>query len=389
MKLPPLVAASARLTSSEITRYSRQLLLPELGLEGQKRLKNSKVLVVGAGGLGSPVLLYLAAAGVGTLGIVECDVVEESNLQRQIIHGVSHIGKAKTHSAQESIQELNPHIHVRLHAVYLDAANAQALFADYDLIIDASDNFSTRYLINDACILVHKPYVWGAIYRFEGQASVFWEDAPGGVGLNYRDLYPQPPPPELAPSCAQGGVLGVLCASIGAIMATEAVKLLTGLGDSLLGRLVVYDALDMRYRCMPLRRDPQRMPVTGLADYQAFCGFRHSGKPVAAVASISATELKQWQERSADFMLIDVRAAIEWDIVRIPGARHFPQDHIVSEEIMALSDKNAPIVLYCKSGARAKHILLALQQQGFTNLTNLDGGMLAWIKEVDPSLPCY
>jgi len=389
MKLPPLVPPSAELTPHEIGRYSRHLLLPDVGLEGQKRLKNSKVLVVGAGGLGSPVLLYLAAAGVGTLGIVEFDIVDESNLQRQIIHGVSDIGRPKANSAEASIKELNPRVRVQLHSERLERENAQRIFTEYDLIVDGTDNFATRYLVNDACVLARKPYVWGSIFRFEGQASVFWEDAPGGVGLNYRDVYPEPPPPEMAPSCAEGGVLGILCASIGAIMATEAVKLITGIGETLLGRLAVYDALDMSYRFIPLRRDPHRVPITDLADYEAFCGLKRPSVNESDVPSISATELKQWQERGADFQLIDVREAAEWDIVRIPGACHIPKDKIVSEEVVALLEKHIPIVLHCKSGARSRNVLLALQKQGFTKLNNLEGGILAWIKEVDPSLPSY
>lgn len=390
MKLPPLVQPAAELSTGEIARYSRHLLIPDVGLEGQKRLKNSKVLVIGAGGLGSPVLLYLAAAGVGTLGIVEFDVVDESNLQRQIIHGVSDVGRAKAISAAESIKELNQHIRVQLHPERLEAANAKQVFADYDLIVDGTDNFATRYLVNDACVLAQKPYVWGSIFRFEGQASVFWEDAPNGAGLNYRDLYPEPPPPEMAPSCSEGGVLGILCASIGAIMATEAVKLITGLGETLLGRLVVYDALDMTYRFIPLRRDPHRTPITGLVDYLEFCGLKrpNDGKETA-VPSISATELKQMQERGTDFQLIDVRETVEWDIVRIMGACHIPKNKMMSEAGMARFEKDAPIVLHCKSGVRSKAVLLALQKQGFTDVKNLDGGILAWIRDVDQSLPSY
>lgn len=389
MKLAPLVQPLAELSAAEISRYSRHLLLPDVGLAGQKRLKNSKVLVLGAGGLGSPVLLYLAAAGVGTLGIVDCDVVDESNLQRQIIHSVADLGKPKAVSAYASIRDINPYVEVRLHVDRLETANALSIFQEYDLIVDGTDNFATRYLVNDACVLTGKPYVWGSIFRFEGQASVFWEQAPDDAGLNYRDLYPEPPPPELAPSCSEGGVLGILCASIGAMMATEAIKLITGLGDTLLGRLAVYDALDMHYRFIPLRRDPGRIPVTALADYQTFCGLRRRNAQHADVPAISAAELKCWQERGENFHLIDVREATEWDIVRIPGARHIPKDRALSADIAAQLDRNLPIVLYCKSGARSRQVVLALQQQGFTNLWNLDGGILAWIREAAPALPSY
>src|SRR6187402_1302305 len=242
-------------------------------MDGQKRLKNAKVLCVGAGGLGSPALMYLAAAGVGTLGIVEFDVVDSSNLQRQIIHGQSDVGRSKAESARDSVKETNPFVEVRLHETRLDSTNVLDIFRDYDLILDGTDNFATRYLVNDAAVLLGKPYVWGSIFRFEGQASVFWEDAPNGQGLNYRDLYPEPPPPGMVPSCAEGGVLGVLCASIGSIMVTEAIKLITGIGETLLGRLMVYDALEMRYSTLKIRRDPEGvLPTELLSDYEAFCG---------------------------------------------------------------------------------------------------------------------
>jgi adenylyltransferase/sulfurtransferase len=390
MKLPPFVHRTAELTTAEIARYSRHLLLPDVGIEGQERLKSSKVLVIGAGGLGSPALLYLAAAGVGTLGIAEFDIVEESNLQRQIIHGVSGLGRLKAESAAERIKDLNPYVHCRLHNERLEASNISAILEDYDLILDGTDNFPTRYLVNDACVLARKPYVWGSIFRFEGQASVFWEEAPGGAGLNYRDLYPEPPPPEMAPSCAEGGVLGILCASIGAIMATEAVKLITGLGESLLGRLAVYDALDMTYRFIPLRRDPNRMPITRLIDYPAFCNL--TSAPAAnepEVPSISAKELKALQEEGMSFHLIDVREISEWNIVRIAGANHIPNGRTLSETVMARFDKDAPIILHCKSGKRSRSALLELKKHGFSNLKNLEGGILAWIRDIDPSLPLY
>lgn len=390
MQLLPLVQPANELSKDEISRYSRHLLIPDVGMEGQKRLKNSKVLVIGAGGLGSPALLYLAAAGVGTLGIIDFDVVDESNLQRQIIHGQSDVGRLKSESAKDSINELNPYVHVQLHNARLEAANAIEIISGYDLIVDGTDNFATRYLVNDACVIAGKPYVWGSIFRFEGQASVFWENAPGGVGLNYRDLYPEPPPPEMAPSCAEGGVLGILCASIGAIMATEAVKLITGLGETLLGRLAVYDALDMTYRFIPLRKAQARVPITGLVDYQEFCGLK---KPAEYhknnVPVISALELKKMQESGTDLQLIDVRGVEEWNIVRIEGASHIPKNIIMSEDVLSQLNKEDFIVLQCKMGARSRDVLIEMQKQGFTNVKSLDGGIIAWIRDVDPSLPSY
>src|SRR5271165_2463136 len=296
--LPPLVEPAAELTRDEVARYSRHLIIPDLGVDGQKRLKNARVLVIGAGGLGAPTLLYLAAAGVGTIGIVDFDVVDESNLQRQIIHGVSDIGRSKAQSARDSIAEVNPLVNVRLHEERLEPHNAVDLFEQYDLILDGTDNFATRYLVNDAAVLAGKPYVWGSIYRFEGQVSVFWEDAPDGRGLNYRDLYPEAPPPGMVPSCAEGGVLGVLCASIASVMGTEAIKLITGIGEPLLGRLMVYDALEMNYRTITIRKDPAEgasPKITELVDYQQFCGA--VPEDVAATppgSAITPRELREW-----------------------------------------------------------------------------------------------
>src|SRR5919198_508462 len=297
MSLPPLVEPAEELSKEEVARYSRHLIIPDVGVDGQKRLKNAKVLVVGAGGLGSPALLYLAAAGVGTLGIVEFDVVDESNLQRQIIHGQSDIGRSKAESARDSVQEINPLIQVNIHEQRLDSSNVMELFAQYDLIVDGTDNFATRYLVNDACVLLGKPYVWGSIYRFDGQASVFWAEH----GPCYRCLYPEPPPPGMVPSCAEGGVLGVLCASIGSIQVTEAIKLLTGVGEPLVGGLMVYDALEMTYRKIKVRKDPncalcgENPTITGLIDYDDFCGAVSEEASAAVVGStITATELQEW-----------------------------------------------------------------------------------------------
>jgi molybdopterin/thiamine biosynthesis adenylyltransferase/rhodanese-related sulfurtransferase len=388
--LPPLVEPDAELSRDEVARYSRHLIIPDVGMAGQKRLKNAKVLVIGAGGLGSPALLYLAAAGVGTLGIVEFDEVDMSNLQRQVIHGRSDVGRPKGESARDSIREINDNVDVRLHEFRLEPDNAVELFEQYDLILDGTDNFATRYLVNDAAVLAHKPYVWGSIYRFEGQASVFWEDAPNGRGLNYRDLYPEAPPPGMVPSCAEGGVLGVLCASIGSIMATEAVKLITGIGESLLGRLMVYDALDMTYRTIALRRDPARTPVTELIDYDAFCGVvSDEGQAAAAGSTITATELRDLLDSGKEIELIDVREPVEWDIVHLPGAVLIPKDRILSGEALSELPQNKPIVLHCKTGVRSAEALAALKKAGFSDATHLQGGVIAWAKQVDTSLPVY
>ena len=390
MRLPPLVNPVEELSKDEISRYSRHLLIPEVGLMGQRRLKSSKVLVIGAGGLGSPVLLYLAAAGVGTIGIIDFDIVDESNLQRQVIHGQSDIGRSKPESARDAINELNPYVKVNLHRERLEVVNAPVIISEYDLIVDGTDNFATRYLVNDACVLAGKPYVWGSIFRFEGQVSVFWENAPGGKGLNYRDLYPEPPPPEMAPSCSEGGVLGILCASIGAMMATEAIKLITGIGETMLGRLAVYDALEMSYRFIPLRRAPNRTSIDKLIDYQRFCSANHvSAAHTDAIPVISARELKEIQENGTDVQLIDVRGVEEWDIVHIEGAKLIPKHRIMSAEVLAAMNKEDFIVLHCKMGMRSRDVLLEMQKQGFTNVKSLDGGILAWIREVDQSLPVY
>jgi adenylyltransferase/sulfurtransferase len=390
MALPPLVEPAAELTKEEVARYSRHLIIPDVGVDGQKRLKNAKVLVVGAGGLGSPALLYLAAAGVGTLGVVDFDVVDESNLQRQVIHGQSDIGRPKAESARDSVAEINPFVKVVLHQTHLNSENALEIFRDYDLILDGTDNFATRYLVNDAAVLSGKPYVWGSIFRFEGQVSVFWEDAPNGQGLNYRDLYPEPPPPGMVPSCAEGGVLGVLCASIGSIMVTEAIKLLTGIGDTLLGRLMVYDALEMSYRTIKIRKDPESPKITELIDYEAFCGVVSTDAQQAAAGNtITPLELKHKQESGEDFVLVDVREPHEFEIVRIPGSILIPKDKILSGEAFSELPQDKPLVLHCKSGARSAEALAALHKAGFKDAVHVGGGVLAWAREVDPSLPTY
>ena len=390
MALPPLVEPAPELTKEEVARYSRHLIIPDVGMAGQRRLKNAKVLVVGAGGLGSPALLYLAAAGVGTLGIVDFDVVDESNLQRQIIHGQSDVGRSKAESARDSIKEVNPFVNVRLHETRLDTSNVLDIFRDYDLILDGTDNFATRYLVNDAAVLLGKPYVWGSIFRFEGQVSVFWENAPNGQGLNYRDLYPEPPPPGMVPSCAEGGVLGVLCASIGSIMVTEAIKLITGIGEPLLGRLMIYDALEMSYRTIRIRKDPNRAPITRLIDYEAFCGVvSDEAQAAAAGHTITATELKEMMDAGKELVLIDVREPHEYEIVKIPGSVLIPKGRIVSGEALAEIPQDKQVVLYCKSGGRSAEALAVLHRAGFRDAVHVGGGVLAWATQVDPSLPTY
>ena len=384
MPLPPLVAPAAELTPGEVARYSRHLIIPDLGAIGQRRLKNARVLVIGAGGLGSPTLLYLAAAGVGTLGIVEFDTVEESNLQRQIIHGTSDVGRSKARSARDSILELNPLVDVHLHEVRLDVDNAVELFARYDLIVDGTDNFATRYLINDAAVLAHKPYVWGSIYRFSGQVSVFWEGAPARLGLNYRDLYPEPPPPGTAPSCAEGGVLGIVCASIAAVMGTEVIKLITGIGETLLGRLMIYDALAMTYRTIALRKDPAAPAITELVDYEAFCGTAASDID----ASITAAELRRLLDDDA-VALIDVREPAEWEINHIDGAVLIPLSHLEAGEGLARIPAARIPVLYCKTGVRSARALAALHAAGVTGALHLSGGIVAWAREFEPDMVQY
>ena len=385
MPLPPLVSPAAELTREEIARYSRHLIIPDFGTEAQLRLKNARVLVIGAGGLGSPTLLYLAAAGVGTLGIVEFDRVEESNLQRQIIHGQNDIGRPKAQSARDSIAEVNPFVIVNLHEFRLEPDNAIDLFAQYDLIVDGTDNFATRYLVNDAAVLAHKPYVWGSIYRFSGQVSVFWEDAPDGLGLNYRDLYPEPPPPGMVPSCAEGGVLGILCASIAAVMGTEAIKLLVGIGDSLLGRLMIYDALAMTYRTIAVRKDPAAPSITGLIDYEAYCGT----PAVDDDPGITPQELRAMLDAGADVALIDVRERPEFQINRIDGAVLIPKSAIDSGEGLALLPTDRVAVLYCKSGTRSAQVLAAVKRAGFADAVHLSGGILAWAAEFEPDMVMY
>ncbi len=395
MSLPPLVEPAAELTVDEVRRYSRHLIIPDVGMAGQKRLKNARVLCVGAGGLGSPALMYLAAAGVGTLGIVEFDTVDESNLQRQIIHGQSDIGRSKAESARDSVREINPLVHVKVHEVRLDSTNVMDLFAQYDLIVDGTDNFATRYLVNDACVLLEKPYVWGSIYRFDGQASVFWAE----YGPCYRCLYPEPPP-GMVPSCAEGGVLGVLCASIGSIQVTEAIKLLAGIGEPLLGRLMVYDALEMTYRQVKIRKDPNcavcsdHPTVTELIDYEAFCGSISVEAAEAAMDStISVKDLKvllDARDRGEDdFVLIDVREPGEFEIVQIPGAILIPKGKFLDGSALADLPTDKRVILTCKVGGRSAEALAVVKGAGFTDAVHVGGGVLAWVNQIEPQKPTY
>jgi molybdopterin/thiamine biosynthesis adenylyltransferase/rhodanese-related sulfurtransferase len=396
VSLPPLVEPADGLSIDEVRRYSRHLIIPDVGMTGQKRLKNAKVLVVGAGGLGSPALLYLAAAGVGTLGVVDFDEVDESNLQRQVIHGQSDIGKPKAVSAKESIAEVNPCVNVVVHQERLDNDNVMRIFADYDLIIDGTDNFATRYLVNDAAVLMGKPYVWGSIYRFDGQASVFWAEH----GPCYRCLYPEPPPPGMVPSCAEGGVLGVLCASIGSIQVTEAIKLLVGTGDPLLGRLMIYDALAMEYRTLRVRKDPdcavcgEHPTVTELIDYDDFCGAISEEAADAAVDStISVTTLEGWlKEREngdRDFMLVDVREPNEYEINQIPGSVLIPKGEFVDGSALGKLPSDKQVVLHCKTGIRSAEALAVVKRAGYQDAVHVGGGVSAWVNQIDPSQPSY
>ncbi|PDP86845.1 adenylyltransferase/sulfurtransferase MoeZ [Glycomyces fuscus] len=387
MSLPPLVEPADELTVDEVRRYSRHLIIPDVGMDGQKRLKNAKVLVVGAGGLGSPALLYLAAAGVGTLGIIDFDVVDESNLQRQVIHGQSDVGRPKAESARDSIQEVNPNVRVILHQERLESDNALEIFAGYDLILDGTDNFATRYLVNDACVILDKPYVWGSIYRFDGQVSVFWNE----YGPQYRDLYPEPPPPGMVPSCAEGGVLGVLCASIGSVMVNEAIKLITGIGDPLVGRLLIFDALEMTWREVKVRKDPDTEPVTELIDYEAFCGaVSEEATEAAAGSTITAGELKDLLDnKPEEIFLVDVREKNEYEIVSIPGATLIPKGEFLNGRALEQLPQDRRIVLHCKSGVRSAEALAAVHAAGFSDAVHVGGGVLAWINQVDPSLPAY
>jgi molybdopterin/thiamine biosynthesis adenylyltransferase/rhodanese-related sulfurtransferase/molybdopterin converting factor small subunit len=389
------VAALPRLSNEEISRYSRHVIMPEVGLEGQRKLKAASVLLIGTGGLGAPSGMYLAAAGVGRLGIVDFDVVESSNLQRQIIHGTADIGRPKIESARDRLRDINPHIEIETHETRLTSANAMPLLANYDIIVDGTDNFPTRYLVNDACVLLHKPNVYGSIFRFEGQASVFWADAPNGGGPCYRCLYPEPPPPGLVPNCAEGGVLGVLPGIVGTIQATEAIKLILAAEDTLVNRLLLFDAWHMRFREFKLRKDPncpmcsEKATIEELIDYEEFCGLRtQTEEPKDMLEEITATELRRRMDENPELQVVDVREPFEYEIARIEGTKLIPLAQVVarSNEI----DPSRETVLHCKAGVRSAMAIAALKKAGFPGrLINLKGGITAWSDEVDPAVAKY
>ncbi len=378
------------LSNEEVARYSRHLILPEVGVEGQLKLKQAKVVLIGAGGLGAPLGLYLAAAGIGRIGIVDFDVVDASNLQRQVIHGTRDLGRKKLDSAADRMRDINPNVAIDKFDTGLTSENAFEILKDYDLVIDGTDNFPTRYLVNDACVLLKKPNVYGSIFRFEGQATVFaYEDGPC-----YRCLYPEPPPPGLVPSCAEGGVLGILPGLIGLIQATEAVKVILGIGETLKNRLLLYDALGMRFRELRLRRD-RNCPVCGdhptitkLIDYQEFCGVTPmASQPAPAEGVIDPVEVKQKLDRGDNFVLIDVREPHEYQIARIPGARLIPLGELPKH--LNELDPDADIVAHCKTGGRSQKAVDLLKQNGFRHVRNMTGGITAWSDKVDPKVPKY
>jgi adenylyltransferase/sulfurtransferase len=380
-----LDTSNITLSKDEINRFSRHLIMPEVALEGQKRLKAAKVLCVGTGGLGSPLALYLAAAGVGTIGLVDYDIVEASNLQRQVIHGQSTVGKLKVESAKLRLLDINPHLNVITYNVLFTSQNALEIAKEYDVIIDGTDNFPTRYLVDDVCTLLGKPNVYGSIFRFEGQVSVFWAKH----GPTYRDLFPEPPPPGLVPSCAEGGVLGILPGTIGTVQATEAIKLITGIGEPLIGRMLLYDALEMRWDEIKIRRNPNRKPVTELIDYEEFCGLPQNDhvEDSRTPDDISVQDLQAMFERGDTFRLIDVREPHEWEIVHIEGAELIPLGDLPAR--LHELDSTQHYVMQCRSGKRSATAVQLLKTAGITRVKNLAGGVLAWAEEIDDSLPIY
>jgi adenylyltransferase/sulfurtransferase len=389
--MDPIIAEPAKLTNDEIRRYSRHLIMPDVGIDGQGRLKAAKVLLVGTGGLGSPLAMYLAAAGVGTLGLVDFDVVDESNLHRQVIHGTKDIGKRKTESAKETILDINPFVTVNVHDTALRSDNALDIVRDYDLVIDGTDNFPTRYLVNDACVLLGKPNVYGSIFRFDGQLSVFYAEE----GPCYRCMFPEPPPPGMVPSCAEGGVFGVICATIGAGQATEAVKLLTGIGEPLVGRMQIYDALENRWQTIKVNKDPEcpvcgkNPTVTELIDYEEFCGVPANDHEASDAGDLTELELtpREFEALRERVRVIDVREPHEFEISRIPGAELVPLGELPGK--LNELDTDEEIVLHCKSGGRSMEALQLMRGAGFGRVKHVRGGINAYAKQVDDSIPTY
>ncbi len=394
----PDALAEISLSHEEVQRYSRHLIMPEVGMAGQKKLKAASVLLIGAGGLGSPLAMYLAAAGIGRIGLVDYDVVDYTNLQRQIIHGTKDVGRLKLESAKETMLDINPHVQVDTYEVPLTSANALEILAPYDVIIDGTDNFPTRYLTNDACVLLGKPNVYGSIFRFEGQLSVFYAKE----GPCYRCLFPEPPPPGLVPSCAEGGVLGILPGTVGAMQATEAIKLILGIGESMIGRLLLYDALNMEFTEVNLRKNPncpvcsENPTLTELIDYEQFCGMPahdHSlyltGEEEEVVPQITPVALKARLEAGEDLFILDVREPHEWEISNLShlGAKLIPKGEVVAR--MNELDTAVTTIVQCRSGVRSADVIRELKKHGFKKLLNLDGGINRWAREVDPSIPIY
>ena len=382
--------ADATLSKEETERYARHLMLPEVGMAGQKRLKNASILLIGSGGLGSPLAMYLAAAGIGKLGIVDQDKVDHSNLQRQIIHGTEDVGRPKIDSARESIHAINPHVEVETYSTFIKSHNALELIAPYDLVIDGTDNFATRYCVNDACVLLGKPNVYGSIFRFEGQASLFWAKE----GPCYRCLYPEPPPPGSVPSCAEGGVLGVLPGIVGLIQATEAIKLIVGEGEPLIGRLLLFNALEMRFKELKLRKDPAcpicgtNPSITELIDYDEFCGVPQEEPPAPAPGlEVDVLQLKKEMDANLPLIVLDVRETYEQDIARLDNTLDIPMAQVPTR--LAEIDPNAHIAVLCRSGQRSANVQVFLIKQGYKNVRNITGGILAWADHNDPSMPKY
>lgn len=391
VKIPALVSNSKEISIEEIKRYSRHVLLPEIGLDNQKRISNSKILVIGAGGLGSPILLYLAASGVKELGICDFDVVDETNLQRQILFNDQSVGKDKVLEAKEKINELNPNVKVTVFNEMITSKNAESIVKDFDLVIDGSDNFATRYLLNDVCVILDKPYIWASIYRFDGQVSVFWKKH----GPCYRCLHPEPPPTHMVQTCASGGVLASMCATIASLQVTQALQLITGVGEVLIGEVLSYSALDANFRKVKVNQDPncvvcgKNPSITSLIDYEQFCGPVKPRKD----PGMKALELKEMLEKrnknEIDFLLVDIREEPEKNLVEIEGSVFINKDDIFANDGLALIPKDKPVVLYCRSGNRSTEVMNYLKHNGFLEVTHLEGGIVSWVKDIETNKPSY